>query len=48
VKDRNGPKRIREVQRRARQIQQKTGKGYGKAMRIAGWQVRNASNQGKD
>lgn len=39
----NGPRRKQEVQRRARQIMEKKGMGYGKAMKIAGWLVRNAT-----
>jgi len=34
---------LREVKRRARILMQRRGWGYGKAMRVAGWQVRKAA-----
>lgn len=42
---RNGPKRRREVQRRARRISEVRGWGYGKSMKMAGWLVAKAANE---
>lgn len=46
MKAKNSPARRREVQRRARQIMQDRGWGYGKAMRMAGWVVARAAKDG--
>jgi len=44
MKDRNGPRRVDEVRRRARRIMDREGLPYHLAMRQAGLQVRIAAN----
>lgn len=42
----DGPRRKREVQRRARRIIQDRGLSYHRAMRIAGWLTQRAARDG--
>lgn len=43
AKEPSSPRRLEEVRRRARKLQEERGWGYGKAMKMAGWQVAKAA-----